>query len=246
MPDPIRVLLVSPADTKYLDLSDELITHLDPLLQRGVVVIESERSIAAGEDVEVARERSINAADLIAILVGPATPGRCKDSIRRALERKAQEGESLTVLPILLFPGGYEDTVLAKLRPLPLSKVPVNSHGDRDTVWVEVVKSLKSAIEKLQVKKQPVVQPTRPDRSHLPKRAWLRDVLNDVLRTDSDFDAFCGDYFQATYRRFAGGMDSVSKRNLLLDCEDLAVIWEKLQERAPEKCQSHRPLLEDS
>ena len=44
----------------------------------------------------------------------------------------------------------------------------------------------------------------------------LRKLLAELLRSDSDFDAFCLDAFPDIYRRFSRGMERVEKENLLL------------------------------
>lgn len=259
MADPIRLLLLGPEDAKYQDLAAELITHLEPLCQRGLIAVASDSTVDIGEDIELARKRSLDAADIIAILVGPATPGKCRDSIQRALDRRAKDGERVAVLPILLFPGGFDDTVLAKLRPLPLSKQPVNSHHDRDSAWVDIVKALKSTAEKIQAKKSGTseAQAATPvsDRratpagglggARMPKRAWLRGALNEVLYMDADFSAFCMDYFTATYRRFSSGMDRTQKQNLLMEQAEPAEIWASLKEAYPAKCQALQPVFEE-
>lgn len=45
---------------------------------------------------------------------------------------------------------------------------------------------------------------------------WLREKLNQELRTASDFDAFCLDYFSSVYRQFSAGMNRVERTTLLL------------------------------
>lgn len=55
-------------------------------------------------------------------------------------------------------------------------------------------------------------------------RADLRKALDDVLRTDSDFDTFCLDRVPDTAKLFTNGMDRLAKQNRLLercDAEDL-------------------------
>lgn len=59
-----------------------------------------------------------------------------------------------------------------------------------------------------------------------PSRAGLRKLLMHHLRTDSQFDAFCLDYFPEVYRLFSGGMDQVAKYNLLLAQIDPSIILE--------------------
>lgn len=64
-----------------------------------------------------------------------------------------------------------------------------------------------------------------------PDRAKVRKLL-DRIPTDSDFDAFCLDFFPEVQARFAAGMDRVQKTTLLLQLEsDCQYIAEKLRQR---------------
>jgi nucleoside phosphorylase len=76
-----------------------------------------------------------------------------------------------------------------------------------------------------------------------PTRASLRKVLQEVLRIDSDLDAFCLDYFPQVKRLFSGGMDTEQKRSLLLQREDAAQIWKHLQEAEPKACAKYAHLI---
>lgn len=76
-----------------------------------------------------------------------------------------------------------------------------------------------------------------------PTQNSLRKLLIEVLRTDSDLNAFCLDFFRETYRRFSGGMDTEQKRSLLLDREDAAEILARLKEAEPKAYAKHAHLL---
>lgn len=76
-----------------------------------------------------------------------------------------------------------------------------------------------------------------------PTRASLRKVLHLVLRTDSDLDAFCLDYFPQVKRLFSAGMDTENKRSLLLEKEDSTRIWMNLQEAEPLACAKYANLI---
>ncbi len=52
-------------------------------------------------------------------------------------------------------------------------------------------------------------------------RSRLRELLQDVLRTEADFGAFVLDDFPSVQVRFVGGMDRLSRTNLLLQCVDV-------------------------
>lgn len=44
----------------------------------------------------------------------------------------------------------------------------------------------------------------------------LRELIRETLICDSDFDAFCLDFFPGVYRHFSAGMERVAKETLLL------------------------------
>ncbi len=58
--------------------------------------------------------------------------------------------------------------------------------------------------------------------------AFVRQQLNQHLRSASDFDAFCLDYFSEVYARFTSGMDRVSRTSLLLSIADPKRVYEQL------------------
>lgn len=64
-------------------------------------------------------------------------------------------------------------------------------------------------------------------------RAYMRRLLEGVLTSDSDLDAFCLDYFPHVYRRFSAGMDRVRKHNLLLEQVDLEQLYNALRDTEP-------------
>lgn len=72
----------------------------------------------------------------------------------------------------------------------------------------------------------------------------LRNLLDAVLRTDSDLNAFCLDYFPSAYRQFSGGMDRSSKYSLLLQKEDASEILTNLRDAYPKQVSRHIHLLE--
>lgn len=59
-------------------------------------------------------------------------------------------------------------------------------------------------------------------------RALLRILLRQLILTDPDFDAFCLDRFSEVQRRFAHGMDRLSKSNLLLEIVEPSSVLEQL------------------
>ncbi len=88
-----------------------------------------------------------------------------------------------------------------------------------------------------------VDNPTVSDAQQTPTRASLRRFVLALLRGDSDFDAFCLDYFPDIEKRFSDGMDSVRKMNFLLKHADEREILAHLQGRYPREAASHTNML---
>lgn len=61
----------------------------------------------------------------------------------------------------------------------------------------------------------------------------VRNLLNQVLLTDADLDAFIIDHFPAIKRRIAAEMNRISKVNLLFECTDIDKIAECLYRDYP-------------
>lgn len=76
-----------------------------------------------------------------------------------------------------------------------------------------------------------------------PSRTTLRKLIDAVLPTDSDVQAFCLDHFASTAQKLSRGMDRTDKTNLLLEREAAAEILQALQKHDPARCCSYRALL---
>jgi hypothetical protein len=75
------------------------------------------------------------------------------------------------------------------------------------------------------------------DDDELGQRASLRRKIKETLRTDSDLEAFCSDYFYySVYSRFSNGMDREHKVTILLNngCHDK--ILDKITEARHDRC----------
>ncbi len=62
-----------------------------------------------------------------------------------------------------------------------------------------------------------------------PTTASLRKIIDAVLPTDSDLEAFCIDYFPRVKRRFSNSMERRVKTSLLLEQENRALILSALE-----------------
>lgn len=243
-------------------LKDELAVHLTSLSRERLVSVWHDRRIGLGEDWRGAIDAHLEKAGIILLLVSPdfMASDYCHDvEASRAMERLAR-GQAL-VIPILLRPTDWSHAPFARLQALPRNMVPVKSWRDRDEAWLDVVTGLRAAIGKLAARSpearrtlrgavaaargnaglpmKPSALPSATRPVSAPTRASIRQLLGAVLRTDSDFDAFCLDHFEATYARFSAGMDRVAKASLLLSTQDLDAILACLREHAPDAVAKH-------
>jgi hypothetical protein len=76
-----------------------------------------------------------------------------------------------------------------------------------------------------------------------PTRASLRKLLSAIFIAESDFTAFCSDYFPKIQQRFAGAMDRTDKITILLDQAGPDSVLLNLREAFPEKLARHGDLL---
>lgn len=64
--------------------------------------------------------------------------------------------------------------------------------------------------------------------SAVPSRPAIRRLINEVMPTDGELNAFFVDFFPKTYQLMSGGMDRITKVNLLFTRHDPADIWKVL------------------
>ncbi len=80
-----------------------------------------------------------------------------------------------------------------------------------------------------------------PDQA--PTTGSLRKLLQLVLISDSDLEAFCLDHFPTIQRRFAHGMERTQKLNILLEHADATEMLEWLGEDHPHKLSKYVHVL---
>ena len=76
-----------------------------------------------------------------------------------------------------------------------------------------------------------------------PTRSSMRALLNVVLKSDPDVDAFCLDYFPSVQKRICVGMDRQTKYNKLLEEANTREILEHLVAAYPERVAAQQSLL---
>ena len=84
-----------------------------------------------------------------------------------------------------------------------------------------------------------------PKSNNGPSKNSVRRLIEAILISDSDLEAFCIDHFPDVIRRFANNMDKVMKINLLLQHSSPAQITAKLRKYHPDEYERLAHMIKD-
>ena len=149
------------------DLRDMLEKHLSALKHQGVIDTWHDRCIRAGDELNSETSDKLESASIILLLISAdfIASSYCYDvEMTRALERH-HSGEA-RVIPVILRACDWRDTPFGQLLATPKDGRPVRSWPDLDDAFLDVVRTLKTAI-----------QETRGHRKQLRQRADRADRL---------------------------------------------------------------------
>lgn len=145
---------------------EELKKHLIPLQREGLInEIWYDRNISAGKEREKEIDEHLSSSHVILLLVSPdfiASEYCYGKEVIKAIERHDQ-GEAI-VIPVILRPSSWENTLFGKLQPLPRNRKPINdpSWKTRDKAYVEVAEGIRDAIQELS-QKHPLTESPLPE-----------------------------------------------------------------------------------
>lgn len=130
-------------------LRQELETHLS-LLKRQSLVTWYDRLLEPGSNWDDRIKQELDTAEIILLLVSPdfLASNYCYETeVARAIER--HKAGTACVIPVLLRPTDIEGLELFKLMGYPKGLKPVTQWQDRDEAFVDVVKGIRQAVNKL-------------------------------------------------------------------------------------------------
>jgi hypothetical protein len=197
------------------DLRDQLETHLAVLKRQGFIGAWHDRRITAGENVGQAISASLEAADVILLLVSAdfLASDYCYElEMTRAMARH-DEGAA-TVIPVILRPCDWHDTPFGKLLAAPRDGKPITQWADRDEAFLDVTRAIKAALKKRGEQKVAAATPTLPANSG----ARSPDIRSSNLRVakqfaDRDRDRFRHEAFDYVARFFENSLEELARRN---------------------------------
>lgn len=212
--EPIRIFTIySPEDEKHCKTLD---MHLHTARKMGHVTRVYD-PVERGDALTEVLEQRFEAAQILLVLVtvrlfaDEDSDARVERALARAAERQAR------VIPILVDSVDLGSTPLARLAPLPRSGKPISGAANADAEWAEIAKEIRLIAERMAKSGAEggfALRPAEPKSSS--ESAALRKLINELILSDSDLEAFCMDHFPQVQQRFANGMDRVQKVNILL------------------------------
>ncbi len=152
MAAPLKTFIIY--SSKDRDLHDELVNHLQPLVDRKLIRLWSDKEIAPGERWDAAIKRNLQNADIFLMLISVDFYNSSyirEEEFRTAVER-LEAGLSL-VIPIIVRDCDWKSfPVISELQVLPPGGYAISDSdhwGNRDKAFVTVIKRLRESIEKL-------------------------------------------------------------------------------------------------
>lgn len=127
-----------------------LATFLASLRREGLLVDWCDRRIVPGERWETAIDEHVDTADVILLLVSAnfiASDYCYGREMSRAIERE-RKGDTV-VIPIMVSPADWSTAPFQHLQALPTDRKPVTRWTNRDEAWLDVVKGIRTAVERL-------------------------------------------------------------------------------------------------
>lgn len=138
---------------------DSLIEHLSSLKRRGVIESWNDREIKAGDEWSDEINAYLNDADIVLLLISSsfnASEYCISTELKGALEK--HENSEALVIPIILRACDWQDLPYSKLQGLPKDGRPIQSWGDEDEAWLDVIGGIKKSIENFKKKIMPSKQ----------------------------------------------------------------------------------------
>lgn len=158
---------------------ESLETHLSLMRRNKIIDTWSDREIIPGQEWGSQINEKLESAQVILFLVSSdfIASDYCIDiEVKRAIERH-NHGDAI-VVPIIVRPCDWKESILGTLQALPSNVEPVTKWDDVDEAWLDVVEGLKKSISLLTKNKSPAKQPNSLWSSNLNSsfKKWVEDT----------------------------------------------------------------------
>ena len=132
------------------DLRNELEIHLSALKRQGVIQTWHDRRIGAGKDLDDEIDSNLETADIILLLVSPyfiASDYCYNVEMQRAMDRHSK-GEA-RVIPVILHPCDWQQTLFGKLRATPTDGKPVSKFPNQHDAFLSITNDIRRVAEEI-------------------------------------------------------------------------------------------------
>jgi hypothetical protein len=199
-------------------LRDQIETQLALLKRQGLIEIQYDRQIGAGEDIGRATSQFLDSADIVLLLVSPdfLASNYCFDiEMARSMER--QRTGDVTVLPVILRPCPWRGAPFGHLNATPTDGKAISQHPNRDEALLQVAEAVQAAATRIEKRAR------RPPQSPTVKAAPLPGPQSSYSRpSNSKFaevpspvgsDLFLHESFELIARHFEHSLNDLASRN---------------------------------
>lgn len=131
-------------------LQSKLANHLTSLKRQEVITVFHYKNITAGEEWGKVINTHLESANIILLLISSdfIASDYCYDvELKKALERH-ESGEA-QVIPIILRPSDWKQSLFGKLTPLPSEGKPVTTWQDEDEAFLDIVNGIRKVTNKI-------------------------------------------------------------------------------------------------
>ena len=184
--EPLKLVYSSaPADTA---LREQLLKHLQPLVQEGLIEQWHDLLIEPGSEIAEERNRAWRAADILLLLMSADffSPDTYDEQIMRAAFERQKHGQ-LLIVPVLLRACDWRTTAIAPLQALPRDGRFVTAWDDRDAAFLAIARDLRKLIAAQHTKHVPGLSLSsleQVNRQRLLKQVrttWIEGLLKQSL-----------------------------------------------------------------
>lgn len=200
------------------DLRDQLEVQLSMLKRQGLIDVWHDRRMLAGDRLDWTISKELDEADIVLLLISPdflASDYCYKIEKARALERHRQG--SARLISVILRPCDWTHTDLGQYLVTPSDGRAVTLWANLDEAFLDVTKSIRSAIKEIGASDEPqkvheIIEPSAGKVAvvTMPRSSNLR--LKKEF-TEADKDQFLLDAFEYMDRFFQGSLSELQTRN---------------------------------
>ncbi|PZV16103.1 MAG: hypothetical protein DCF21_10995 [Leptolyngbya sp.] len=153
-------------------LKDELVNyHLKLLKREGKINTWQDRDIEAGAEWATEIKTNLEKADIVLLLITRhflASDYCYETEMQRAVQR--HHDGTARVIPIILKPCSWEDSLFSQLQVLPQDGIPITRWDDQDEAFVNVEKGIRRVVDALNTERQEAVAAKAREAEELKQR----------------------------------------------------------------------------